>query len=315
MNHNYIKLEHKNPDNLDWFVVNWCLGNVCNYSCSYCPEYLHNSTKPWPLPDVIKKFIIQIKNHFFDKQIYFEFTGGEVTMYKHFESIAKFCHSIGIRVGLISNGSRTIRYWQENKQYFDHICLSFHSEFADADHFVNVVKTVHMDVKTHVNIMMNPNHFDLGLNVARRCRELGNLSLALQPLLHDMNRGLFEYSDNQKTVLDNQYELITKNIPIYKQYDYYRGAMRKVRTDGSSEIANTYDFINEKSNDWSGWNCYAGLEQIVVDTDGTVFRGWCKQGGEIGNIHAEVHLPELPVLCASTNCACGLDIMCTKEKI
>lgn len=24
----YIKLEHTKPEHLDWFVVNWCLGNT-----------------------------------------------------------------------------------------------------------------------------------------------------------------------------------------------------------------------------------------------------------------------------------------------
>ena len=160
MQKKYFKLEHAKSTNSDWFVVNWCLGNTCNYSCSYCPPNLHNGTNPWPTPDTIKNFILKIKETHPNKKLYFEFTGGEVTLYKHFIDICQYCTEQGVKVGLISNGSRTLRYWKENKQYFDHVCLSFHPEFGDADHFIEVVKILNNDVRTHVNIMMSPTVFD-----------------------------------------------------------------------------------------------------------------------------------------------------------
>ena len=86
----YIKLEHSNPTHSDWFVVNWCLGNTCNYECSYCPSGLHDSSKRWPSIDVIKNFITNIKKANPEKKLYFEFTGGEVTLYKDFIDVCKF---------------------------------------------------------------------------------------------------------------------------------------------------------------------------------------------------------------------------------
>ena len=316
MEHKYIKLVHSNPEHENWFVVNWCLGNTCNFECSYCPAALHDGSKRWPDPQVIKNFIARVKDHFFHKNIYFEFTGGEVTMYKHFIDICKFCADMDVKVGLISNGSRTLRYWEENKQYFDHVCLSFHPEFADEEHFLNVVKLINNDVRTHVNIMMSPEKFDYCYAVANKVKNLGNLSIALQPLIHDFGEVLFDYSESQKNIFNKQHELLTKHIKFTKSFDYYRGAMRMVNEKGESVVSSAHRFISEKTNDWSGWRCYAGIEQLIVDMDGEIYRGWCKEGGKIGHIEDQnLTLPMEPTICTKKMCHCNFDIMSTKEFI
>ena len=310
----YIKLEHSNPTHSDWFVVNWCLGNTCNYACSYCPPDLHNHSIKWPDPEVIKRFILKVKASHPSKKFYFEFTGGEVTTYRHFIDICKFCAENDVKVGLITNGSRTLRYFEENKQYFDHICISFHPEFADAEHFINVVKLIHDDVRTHINIMMSPEKFDLCFEMANKIKDLGNLSMALQPLIHDFGEVVYDYTDEQKNIMDKQHELITKHIQFNKNFDYYRGAMRMIDSGGNSRVSSAHRFINDKTNDWSGWKCYAGVEQLIVDMDGSVHRGWCKVGKSFGNIHSEeLYLPTEPIVCNKTMCHCNFDIMSTKE--
>jgi MoaA/NifB/PqqE/SkfB family radical SAM enzyme len=264
---------------------------------------------------VIKNFISKIKDHHYNKNIYFEFTGGEVTMYRHFAEICQFCTELDIKVGLISNGSRTLRYWGENKQFFDHVCLSFHPEFADEEHFINVVKILNNDVRTHVNIMMSPEKFDFCYAVANKVKNLGNISMALQPLIHNFGDTLYDYNEFQKKIFDKQHELITKHIKFTRSFDYYRGAMRMVNENGESVVSSAHRFISEKTNDWSGWKCYAGVEQLIVDMDGTIHRGWCKMGGAIGRIDDEnLILPSDPIVCTKTMCHCNFDIMSTKEK-
>ena len=315
MEHKYIKLVHLQPKNEEWFVVNWCLGNTCNYECSYCPAALHDGSKRWPDPNSIKNFIAKVKDHYFHKQVYFEFTGGEVTLYKHFLEICQFCNEMGIKVGLISNGSRTIRYWEENKKYFDHVCLSFHPEFADPEHFINVVKVLNNDVRTHVNIMMSPEKFEYCYEVADKVRKCGNISMALQPLIHDFGDTLYDYTGFQKKIFDRQHDLMTKKIVWTKTFDYYRGAMQMIYEDGTTAISSAHRFISDKTNDWSGWKCYAGIEQLIVDMDGAIFRGWCKVGDAVGHIDdKDLNLPMEPIVCNKTMCHCNFDIMCTKEK-
>jgi MoaA/NifB/PqqE/SkfB family radical SAM enzyme len=313
MTPNYIRLEHSNPEHNDWFVVNWCLGNTCNYKCSYCPSNLHDGSIKWPDVDQIKNFIRKVVEQVHPRKVYFEMTGGEVTMYRHFEEICKYCTEIGAKVGLISNGSRTLRWWEENRQYFDHVCLSFHSEFADPEHFINVVKIINSSVRTHVNIMMSPEKFDFCYSVANKVKELGNISMALQPLIHDFGEQVYDYTPAQKNIFDKQHELITKHIKFTKSFQYYRGAMRVVYPDGQSRVSSAHRFISDNSNNWSGWRCYSGVEQIIVDMDGSYYRGWCKVGGSLGKItDPKIKIPIDPVTCNKTMCHCNFDIMSTK---
>jgi hypothetical protein len=49
--------------------------------------------------------------------------------------------------------------------------------------------------------------------------------------------------------------------------------------------------------------------------DGSIYRGWCKEGGSLGRIdQLDLVLPTEPVLCNKKMCHCNFDIMCTKEK-
>lgn len=316
MEHKYFKLIHSNPKHDEWFVVNWCLGNTCNYECSYCPSNLHNGTIPWPSLEKVKSFIKKVVEQAAPRKVYFELTGGEVTLYRHFIEICQYCTELGAKVGLISNGSRTIRWWEENKQYFDHVCLSYHPEFADADHFCQVAKTIHNDVRTHVNIMMSPEKFDQCFELADKIKDFGNMSMALQPLIHDFGDTLYDYNEFQKKIFDKQHELITKHIKFDKQFDYYRGAMKKVHADGAEQVSSAHRFISDKTNDWSGWLCNAGKEQMIVDLGGNIYRGWCKEGGRIGHVLDEdLRIPSDGIICPKTMCHCNFDIMSTKEKI
>ncbi len=314
--HDYDLLEQHDKKNIDWFVVNWCLGNTCNYACSYCPTSLHDGSRKWHSLENVKAFVGRIKAIHPTKKIYFEFTGGEVTLNKDFIAICQFCHENDVKVGFISNGSRTIRWWEENKQHFDHVMLSFHVEYADPDHFVKVVELLRFQVLTHVNVMMHPERFDECLMVASRVKALGNASIAVQPLIHDLANEMYDYPPDQRYILDHQREIFG-NIKWYKKFNnFYRGSVQGTRSDGSlTPIINPHDFINLKTNNWFGWDCWAGAEQLIVDKDGSIYRGWCKVGGLIGHIgDLDLALPTEPVHCNKHLCHCNFDIMCTKKR-
>ena len=136
----YNRLDHHHPECKDWVVVNWNLGNMCNFKCSYCPSILHDGSFGWNDFQVVKEFIDSVVEHYAPRKIYFEFTGGEVTLWRDFIRGAEYIKEIGHDIGFISNSSRTIRWWEKNKHIFDHVCLSFHPEEGKADHFVEVVK-------------------------------------------------------------------------------------------------------------------------------------------------------------------------------
>ena len=72
MQHEYIKLAHSNPTHEDWFVVNWCLGNTCNFECSYCPDDLHSGSIKWPEIEQIKQFMTRVAEQVAPRKVYYE---------------------------------------------------------------------------------------------------------------------------------------------------------------------------------------------------------------------------------------------------
>lgn len=315
--HKYFKLVHNNVNHEQWFVVNWCLGNTCNYSCSYCPSDLHDGSRRWPDANVVKNFIAKCNDYHYPRKMYFEFTGGEVTLWPAFLEVSEFCNDLGVKIGLISNGSRTTRWWNENKHLFDHVCLSFHPEQANSEHFIAVINELHNDLRVHVNLMMKPEKFEECYNIANKIKSISNISMALQPLIHDFQSKLFDYSVVQHKILDRQHDLIIKHIKHDRDFDYYRGAMRQLTRESDNTItdvvASAQRMVADGKNNWQGWHCWAGVEQLIVDMDGTIYRGWCKEGGRIGHIDEEFTLTTEPIICSKTMCHCNYDIMSTKE--
>ena len=103
------------------------------------------------------------------------------------EVLPKFIKENTGTIGIISNGTRSPRWWRENKKYFDHVCFSFHSEFSKPNKFLNVIKEVNGEFRTHVNIMMNPESWEECVELAERIpEECHNVSLALQPLMEGL---------------------------------------------------------------------------------------------------------------------------------
>lgn len=312
---NYLRLEHNNLDHRNYVVVNWCIGSVCNYSCSYCPEALHDGKMKFPQGEEVIKFIDRTISHYSGKKIYFEFTGGEVTLWKDLISVATYLRQRDCRVGIISNGSRSLEFYEKLIPLIDHICLSFHPESAKEDHFLSVVKLSADQIRTHVNLMMKPDLFDKSLSVALKVKNIPNISIALQPLMENLNGAMLAYNETQTKIMNNQHELLVKHIKYTKSYEYYRGAMAMITNEAERKPIASQRFISSATNSWKDWHCYAGLEQIVVDMFGTIYRGWCLAGGRIGSIFDEtLLLPEKPIKCQVEKCHCNLDIMTTKVK-
>ncbi len=320
MNTSYVKLAHGKPKYEEYFVVNWCFFSICNFSCSYCPTDLHDGAQRGQDIEKVKKFCLQVINNKKGKKVFFEFTGGEMTYYKHFVELFQFLKDNGADTGMISNGSRDLNFWEKHKHLIDHICLSFHPEEGDADHFFNVVKLLNEVTTVHVNIMMLPEKFEFLHALANRiASEVEGVSVAMQALFTQMSGEIFPYTPEQKDILDNPQFPWGQNILYHrpKQLDrkIYRGEMKMVFSDGTVQEANPPEIIAKGENNWLGWKCHMGLENIVVNYHGQVQGGWCGVGGIIGNITDEdFKFPDQAILCTAPKCFCGLDIMSTKER-
>ena len=98
----YNILDHSHESCKEWVVVNWNLGNKCNYTCSYCPDILHDGSYGWNEFEVVTTFIDKVIEHYAPRKVYFEFTGGEVTVCKYFIDMAQYIKECGHDIGFIS---------------------------------------------------------------------------------------------------------------------------------------------------------------------------------------------------------------------
>jgi organic radical activating enzyme len=156
-----IRLEHQDERQAKLTVVDWNLGNVCNYSCSYCPPWLHDSTAEWHPAEYVLRYARQIIKTLRagGRDAFFQFSGGEPTYHPHFLDIASELTTHKVGVGVISNGSRKASWWSEASPYLNDTCLSFHIEKASVEHFLDVLMALKSTPLIHINVPMLPSHF------------------------------------------------------------------------------------------------------------------------------------------------------------
>jgi hypothetical protein len=79
------------------------------------------------------------------------------------------------------------------------------------------------------------------------------------------------------------------------------------------EIIHSNDVIKLHLNKYKDWSCNAGIESLMIDNDGEVYRATCRVGGSLGNIYDNTFtVPEDPVICTRNYCTCSADIPLTK---
>lgn len=298
-----MKLEYKDIDKQNWFLVTWDLSDKCNYRCSYCPSFLHDGKNGWPDFDTVIQFIDKLNELLPDKKICYRFSGGEPTFWKHFLELAKHIKSKGNYFSLLSNGSRDIDYWKELNHYVDGVILSYHPEFATTEQFINISNV--LDCPVAVNLMLTPDNFNETLAIANNLYV--NSKMAIWPkLIHDkmgeITNELYSYSDEQKDII--------KYWEYFRPLDTSKIHRGDLLLDGVNVNAN--DLILTGRNSFINWTCFAGVDQINVGLDGAIYRADCMFGGKLGTIK-EFALPKEPIICGKKSCNCLSDIYIRKE--
>ena len=297
-----MKLEYATPGKENWFLITWDLGNKCNYRCSYCPSMFNDGSTGWPGWSDVKNFVKKINDQLPSKEICFRISGGEPTYWKHFLDFAETAKSYGNSFSFLTNGSRDINYFKAISPLTDGLILSYHPEYADKDHFVEISKV--MDCPVAVNLMINPDNFNEMLEVAEYL--YSNSTMAIWPKVildkQTMSNNVAKYTDDQK-------EKISK-WPYFRKLNDTKIHRGELLLDGRIVTAN--DLILQGLNKHNGWTCWSGIDQINISFTGDIYRADCQVGGSIGNIH-NFELPSSPQTCNKTSCNCLSDIYLRKE--
>lgn len=297
-------LEYQDTSKENWFLISWNLANKCNYRCSYCPDELHNGSTGWPKWALVEKFINDLDIP--GKHICFRISGGEPTYWKHFIDLAKLVKSKGYTFSFLTNASRPLEYFKEISQYSDGIILSYHPEYADLDHFIDIANSV--DCLVSVNLMLVKDQFYHLLQVASHLYSSSS-RLAIWPkVVLDKTSDPAALTNIPTDYTDDQLKII-KEWPYFRKLDDHMLHRGNIILDGIQVTAN--DLLLEKKNRFQGWHCWGGLHMLSIDKWGDIYRADCTVGGKLGNL-SNYQLPTAPITCTFEKCSCLSDIYLKK---
>jgi organic radical activating enzyme len=299
-----IKFYEPGQENPEQLIVQWNLGNTCNYSCEYCPSYLHNGTVSWPDIESVKQVLTKIRSKF-NKNIKVEFVGGEVTLWKDYIDLVKFCKSNTIRSFMISNSSRTVRYWNDIAPYLDEVLLTFHPDTVDRDHFDSVLNVLlEHNVYCIVHIAMKQSEFWPLAEYYNILRDrYPQVNIDMIPLMDKENKFnnngyYYNYDDSQLSHLAKN-EFSTMNYTVEYQ-------------DGTSQLLSLHEIRNSGLNDFRGFVCGTNVSLICIDFRGLAAITVCNQRKRINIYNDDIDEIFRPVVCQASRCDNSSDLRILK---
>jgi len=296
-------------------TIDWLVGNYCNYKCDYCFSDSNKGDKKVPPLEDINDNVDYLYDEIekIGKTPFFVLSGGEPTMYSGLLDIIEKAKLRFPRTQalIVTNGSRTLNFWQRNKNNFDKIAISFHVGQADPQHILDVCKIIE-EKDVCVTIMLHPDteRFEKGLQIRKWF----------------IKNGLTKYAVLTLKLLDDQVE-ITK-LMDYSEDQILRFKDRcfsprdtdiKVNFNSERTIAiDKYNIHNINANylaqldpDFTGWKCHVASERITIAYNGDLIAN-CLQ--EIypkkfnlytSNLREEnFKIRKDPVVCTVGKCRC-----------
>jgi sulfatase maturation enzyme AslB (radical SAM superfamily) len=283
-------------------TVDWNLGNACNFKCTYCHPWFKSGTNRFPDINKAKLLVNRIaeKHHESNRLVRFSFVGGEPTLYRHLPSLCRHIkESAWYQVSISTNASASLEYWTDLMPWIDIVSITHHEGKADFQHTKAVVELLRGQFKTvHVAFAMMPHTFDASMARMEELRALG-VSAYPQPLYEDhaLRKRLMPYTKAQRAIL----------FPN-------EASDMVIETDkGTREMPSSDHMIYKKMNSFTGMRCGIGVDQIVIDQDGTIRGGWCRVGGALGNVHdGDFEIPTEAIVCTKETCNNPMDLAVPK---
>lgn len=321
-----IRVEHTAKKYKTWARIEWNMGKRCNFDCSYCGADLHDNTSTHMPLEKFEYTIKKLSEFYHDRKIRISLTGGEPFVHPNIIDILKLFPKYGINeVSTITNGSLPVEKYQQALEHINSLIFSWHFEHLRVDHMKNVLLGI-KDIPNkhiHVHLMYLPGMLDEVKEVVAWLEEhdVQYVMRRIRPLTNTKT-GKF----NPPGASGMKFEGIQWGgaVDYYSQeeIDYLQSFQKAGTNNNNCELwtkdRNWEDNVNtltkNKWNSFKGWQCMAGIETLMIDNDGSVYRATCKQGGVLGNIETGFELQEDPITCAKEWCNCAADLNTTKWK-
>ena len=288
------------PQNI--FYVNWWLMNHCSWACSYCNEIIRKGNIDLPYLLDCKRFIDEIVMFAAaqNKTVSIDFTGGEVTEWSDFGELLAYAHTQGCETQFRTNANLGLADWKRLLASATRVLIEYHPEHTSTAHFLMAVAAAY---DSGVNIILN---FNMLKDSWTASEDLYNKIQTKWPTKRINKRRLIEDPVFNTTPKDYTKE---QTVQLKRQHG---DIMITVADD--VEYTDYQTLVLEGKNTFKGYECSMGLEQIVVDAWGRVYKGHCRQNGFMGNIKDKnIVWPKQATVCTLDHCRNSFDILSTKS--
>ena len=333
--------------------VAWFLGKRCNYDCSYCHPHNHDAVSPFLDFETAKNFVSRIFlfANMHHKKIKWSFTGGEPFIDPGFAPLAEIIsnHESTEQINVTTNGSAPLKTYIACEKNINGITISLHLERSQSEIKKIINKIIYLTKNTNIFINVNlmflhgqqsqveyiiqkfNNH-----NVKFVLRKILNNDLSIENshAFYELTENkkdrvlipITDQSNRKKSWRKNNNKVLEKNnLNYYNQSEMQLldsvnkqiiwNNMGVWYSDGTYEELNTDYLLTNTIPSFKGWTCFAGVDQIYVDFDGSVYTGHCQNGGAIGHISdRKTTFLDIPNKCVTKYCNCNTDIPIRKSQ-
>lgn len=251
--------------------IDFVLGNLCNYSCWYCFPGSHEGTHRFPDFDLTVRNLTHLINVYKangKKRIFLNLLGGEPSLWPRLADFAKIFSEQGCEISMITNASRTLRWWEENAKYFSKINISCHHEKVDVEHIKAVGDIIYdSGCIVDASVLMDPFAWNkckdilYGLKKSKR-----KWVIIAQGIVHET----VNYTDEQKKFI-SKFIYRTPNLLWFFKHNKHKVEKIKVRFEnGTTKKVKPNWLMVTESNHFKGWLCNIGIDYVLIEKDGTI---------------------------------------------
>ena len=252
------------------------------------------------------------------------FSGGEPCYWKPLIPVMDHILASGmseVKFAVNTNLSSKMSWWEKNVHYFDDVVASYHPEFVDSDHYMQVYKFLSDKVNYLCGrMMMHEPTWDEVIDFSKRLKtEMSehNWRVEYVPIFEELSHTTRPYNyknPEHKKFLEttNLEQDIKYNVPAKAEG---MGSI-EVYNDGSTQPINCNRLVAESKNFFKGWKCLIPMESIFINCEGKIDMGSCGVMPQVGNLYDPELQLDLPdsIICPKSHCHCGTDIYITKYK-
>lgn len=325
--------------------INWMIGRRCNYDCTYCSPHQHDAVSPWLDLDLARDFVHRMheRSQKLGIKLSYSFTGGEPFLDPGFLHLLRLVKDLETTAQIVAttNGSLSLQTYQTASQLLDNISFSLHLE-RSVQELDNTIHKIGQITNCFINVIlmflpgrlqqtkMLKQHLErAGIPHVVRAIRRNVDPVEYRPTVADTvarkHQRLLpvavqvEYGIQRQNIADqHRYDHGVHAYSLHEQ-DFLRECNQSVSwnncgvwTGGTYQEINTDQLISRDLNRFLGWRCWAGVDNIYIDSTGHVYRGMCLNGGPMGTLATIDDFAKSDAVCEQHFCNCTMDIATRK---